>query len=64
MRSLAAELNESKTRFLQNLRKQFLQELPIAQGEDIDVEHVVKTAVEVFNQDKNKILKSFIADHD
>ncbi|XP_029934258.1 L-seryl-tRNA(Sec) kinase [Myripristis murdjan] len=63
MRSLAAELNESKTRFLHNLRKQFLQELPIAQGEDIDVEHVVKTAVEVFNQDKNKILKSFIADH-
>ncbi|KAM3859937.1 L-seryl-tRNA(Sec) kinase [Diretmus argenteus] len=63
MTSLATELNESKTRFLHNLRKQFLQELPITQEEDIDVEHMVKTAVEVFDRDKKEILSIFINGH-
>uniref|UniRef100_UPI003AABC12E L-seryl-tRNA(Sec) kinase-like n=1 Tax=Centroberyx gerrardi TaxID=166262 RepID=UPI003AABC12E len=63
MRSLAAELNESKTRFLHNLRKQFLQEVPVAKEDNIDVEHVVKTAVDVFDQEKKNILRIFINDH-
>ncbi|KAM4624061.1 L-seryl-tRNA(Sec) kinase [Polymixia lowei] len=56
MRLLATELNESKTRFLHNLRTQFLQKLPITQEEDIDMQHLVKTAVEVFDQDIKEIL--------
>ncbi|XP_075999663.1 L-seryl-tRNA(Sec) kinase [Genypterus blacodes] len=60
MRSMAAQLNESKTRFLHNLRTQFLQELLVSQDEDIDVEHVVKTAVNVFDQDKKDILMRII----
>ncbi|KAM9716768.1 L-seryl-tRNA(Sec) kinase [Menidia menidia] len=60
MRSLAAELNESKVTFLNNLRKQVLQEAPFLSEEDIDVEHVVKRAVWVFDDSKNEILTRFI----
>lgn len=56
MRSLAAKLNESKATFLHNLRGQLLQEASFAEGEDIDVERVVKRAVEVFDQGKKDIL--------
>lgn len=56
MRSLAAQLNESKATFLHNLRKQLLQEVRFTQDEDIDVERVVKTAVDVFEQEKREIL--------
>lgn len=56
MRSLAAQLNESKATFLHNLRGQFLQEASDIQGEDIDVESVVKRAVDVFDREKKEIL--------
>ncbi|XP_053197394.1 L-seryl-tRNA(Sec) kinase-like [Scomber japonicus] len=62
MRSLATQLNESKARFLHNLRKQFLQEVPFSE-EDIDVERVVKRAVDVFDNDKNELLLKIINDH-
>lgn len=60
MRCLAAELNDSKTRFLQNLRKQVLQSLPITPGETIAVELLAKRAVDVFDQDKNEIMARFL----
>ncbi|XP_056152907.1 L-seryl-tRNA(Sec) kinase [Lampris incognitus] len=62
MRTLATELNESKSRFLTNLRKRFLQDLLIHQEEDIDVKHVVKTALEAFNRDKKEILSRVFID--
>lgn len=63
MRSLAAQLNEAKTNFLQNLRKQLLQETSLTQGEDIDVERVVKRAVDVFDHERKDILQRIIKDH-
>ncbi|XP_045925518.1 L-seryl-tRNA(Sec) kinase isoform X2 [Micropterus dolomieu] len=56
MRSLAAQLNESKATFLHSLRRQLLQEVPFTQEEDINVERVVKTAMNVFDHEKNEIL--------
>lgn len=56
MRSLAAQLNESKATFLHNLRGKLLQEAFFTEGEDIDVERVVKRAVDVFDQEKKEIL--------
>ncbi|XP_054454814.1 L-seryl-tRNA(Sec) kinase [Anoplopoma fimbria] len=56
MRSLAAQLNESKATFLQNLRRQLLPEASFAQEEDIDVERVVKRAVDIFDHEKEEIL--------
>lgn len=56
MKSLAARLNESKATFLHNLRRQLLQEASFTQGEDIDVERVVKRAVDVFDHEKKEIL--------
>ncbi|KAM7381469.1 hypothetical protein PAMA_012352 [Pampus argenteus] len=63
LRSLAAQLNESKARFLHNLRKEFLQEVPFSHEEDIDVERVVKRAVDVFDNDKKELLLRIINDH-
>lgn len=60
MRLLAAELNKSKTRFLQDLRKQVLQGLPILPGESIDVERVVKRAVGIFEQDLKEVTERFL----
>ncbi|KAL0964800.1 hypothetical protein UPYG_G00329120 [Umbra pygmaea] len=60
MRSLAEELNESKTRFLQNLRKQVSQGLPLTTGE-IDVERMVTRAVDVFNQEKLGITARYLS---
>ncbi|KAM3592154.1 uncharacterized protein V6R79_013837 [Siganus canaliculatus] len=56
MRSLAAQLNETKTTFLQNLRKHWLQEASFTKEEDIDVESVVKRAVEAFDKEIKEIL--------
>lgn len=58
MRSLAAELNQSKARFLHDLRARLLQDLPFPVSED--VERVVTTAVEVFDRDKRDILSRII----
>ncbi|XP_008288656.1 L-seryl-tRNA(Sec) kinase isoform X2 [Stegastes partitus] len=63
MRSLAAQLNESKATFLHDLRKQFLQEVPFVQEEEIDVERVVKRAVDVFDDKKKEILSRIINDY-
>ncbi|XP_061763582.1 L-seryl-tRNA(Sec) kinase [Nerophis ophidion] len=56
MRSLAAQLNQSKVQFLQNVRKHFLQEAPFIREEDVDVEHAVKRAVGLFDRDVEEIL--------
>ncbi|XP_051925431.1 L-seryl-tRNA(Sec) kinase [Hippocampus zosterae] len=57
MRSLATQLGESKTRVLQDLRRDFVQDLNLTQGgDDMDVDHVVKTAVMRFDCEKQEIL--------
>ncbi|XP_028990367.1 L-seryl-tRNA(Sec) kinase [Betta splendens] len=63
MRSLAAQLNESKAMFLHNLRKQFLREASFPDDEDIDVECVVKRAVDSFEREKEEILLCITNDH-
>lgn len=64
MRSLAAQLNESKTIFLHNLRKQFLQEASFIQDEDTDVERVVKRTVEHFDHQRKEIMLRIINDYE
>uniref|UniRef100_A0A4W5L2H0 Phosphoseryl-tRNA kinase n=1 Tax=Hucho hucho TaxID=62062 RepID=A0A4W5L2H0_9TELE len=64
MRSLAADFNESKTRFLQDLRKQVLHSLPLTQGESIEVERVVNRAVDVFNKEKQEIVARYLPPYD
>ncbi|KAM6951506.1 L-seryl-tRNA(Sec) kinase [Aplochiton taeniatus] len=59
MRSLSAELTESKTRLLHHLRKQALQGFPNTQGEDLDLEQVLKRAVDIFDQDKIKVMSKY-----
>lgn len=56
MRCLATELNRSKATFLQTLRRQLLQEAPFTREEDVDVERVVKRAVDVFDRERSDIL--------
>lgn len=56
MRSLAAQLNESKATFLHDLRRQVLQDASFTQEEDIDVERVAKRAVDVFDRERKEIL--------
>lgn len=56
MRSLAAQLNDSKAAFLHNLRRHLLKEASFSQEEDIDVERVVKRAVDGFEHEKTEIL--------
>ncbi|XP_047465873.1 LOW QUALITY PROTEIN: L-seryl-tRNA(Sec) kinase [Mugil cephalus] len=62
MRSLAAQLNESKASFLQNLRKQLLQDATCIQEEDINLEHVVNRAVDVFDGTRKEILSRVMND--
>lgn len=63
MKSLAAQLNESKATFLHDLRRQFLQEVPFIQEEDINVDRVVKRAVDIFDDKKKEILLRIMNDH-
>lgn len=56
MRSLAAQLNETKATFLHSLRRQLLQDVPFTEEEDINVERMVKRAVDVFDHEKKEIL--------
>ncbi|XP_041818528.1 L-seryl-tRNA(Sec) kinase isoform X2 [Chelmon rostratus] len=56
MRSLAAQLNDSKATFLHSLRGQLLQGASFTQEEDIDVERVVERAVDVFDRERKEIL--------
>ena len=60
MKSLAAQLNESKATFLHNLRSQLLQDATFTQEEDVDVERVVKRAADVFDHEKKEILLRII----
>ena len=64
MRSLAADFNESKTRFLQDLRRQVLHGLPLTQGEGVEVERVVNRAVDVFNKEKQEIIARYLPPYD
>ncbi|KAJ3607586.1 hypothetical protein NHX12_024637 [Muraenolepis orangiensis] len=50
MQCLASELNESKGRFLQDLRARYVQQLSTVEGEDIDVQRVVTAAVAAFDR--------------
>ncbi|XP_037134199.1 L-seryl-tRNA(Sec) kinase isoform X1 [Syngnathus acus] len=63
MRSLATQLSESKAQFLQDLRRHFLQNTNYSQGDDVAVDHVVKTAVARFDDQKQKILLEIIHNH-
>lgn len=56
MRSLVSELNELKSKFLQDLKTRLLRDSPFTESEDIDVERVVRAAVEVFDREKRDIL--------
>lgn len=60
MRFLAAQLGESKAVFLRNLRENVLQEMDLTQGEDIDVERVVKRAVDVFDRSRKELLETIV----
>ncbi|XP_068593017.1 L-seryl-tRNA(Sec) kinase [Cebidichthys violaceus] len=60
LRSLAAQLNESKATFLHELRRRLFQEAPSARDEDVDVERVVERAVDVFDREKEEILLRII----
>ncbi|XP_041671405.1 L-seryl-tRNA(Sec) kinase isoform X2 [Cheilinus undulatus] len=59
MKCLAARLNESKAAFLPNLRRQLLEDAAFLQDEELDVERVVKRAIDVFDRERKEIL-SFI----
>ncbi|XP_052371279.1 LOW QUALITY PROTEIN: L-seryl-tRNA(Sec) kinase-like [Oncorhynchus keta] len=64
MRSLAADFNESKTTFLQDLRRQVLRGLPLTRGEDVEVERVVTRAVDVFNKEKRDLIARYLPPYD
>nr|XP_057918145.1 L-seryl-tRNA(Sec) kinase isoform X2 [Doryrhamphus excisus] len=64
MKSLAAQLNESKAEFLLNVRKRFLQEASFIAEEELDVEHVMKRTVELFDHDVQEILSKIILNKD
>ncbi|XP_053703408.1 L-seryl-tRNA(Sec) kinase isoform X1 [Synchiropus splendidus] len=60
MKTLAAQLNESKNRFLHNLRTQSLQQSPFTPEEDINVDLVVKRAVGLFGHETKEIMSTVI----
>ncbi|CAL8263552.1 unnamed protein product [Arctogadus glacialis] len=59
MRGLAGELNQSKGRFLHDLRTHYVQERATVEGEDIDVERVVTAAVAAFDREIQETLSRF-----
>lgn len=62
MKTLAAELKQLKTKFLEDLRKQAIQGYPICPGETVDVDLVVSTAVAVFQQQKDDLIRKHITE--
>ena len=58
MRGLASELNQSKGRFLHDLRTHYVQERAAVE-EDIDVERVVNAAVAAFDREIQETLSRF-----
>lgn len=63
LRSLASELNEQKSKFLQDLKTQLLRDSPLTESENVDVERVVKMAVEVFHRQKRDILTRIVEEN-
>lgn len=59
MKCLAHELNESKVRFLHDLRTRCVQELSALEGEDIDVQRVVTHAVVGYDAEIKETLLRF-----
>ncbi|XP_072523225.1 L-seryl-tRNA(Sec) kinase [Salminus brasiliensis] len=57
LRVLARDLSEQKGRFLQELRRHVLQELPMCEGEPVDVERVVSRALTAFQQQREDVLE-------
>ncbi|TWW81970.1 L-seryl-tRNA(Sec) kinase [Takifugu flavidus] len=62
MRTLSAQLSESKATFLRDLRRVF-QEAPVPQEDDMDVEGMVKRAVNVFDHRRKEILLEIMNDN-
>lgn len=62
MRSLAAQLSASKATFLETLRRQLFHEASFTQDEDVDIDRVVKRAVDVFDHEKKEILLRIIGE--
>lgn len=62
MRTLSAQLSESKATFLRDLRR-FFQEAPVPQEEDMDIEGMVERAVGVFDQKRKEILLEIMNDN-
>lgn len=63
MRTLSAQLSESKAIFLHDLRRKFFQEAPFRQAEHMDIEAMVKREVAVFDHKKKEILLEIINDN-
>uniref|UniRef100_A0A8C6UJ65 Phosphoseryl-tRNA kinase n=1 Tax=Neogobius melanostomus TaxID=47308 RepID=A0A8C6UJ65_9GOBI len=59
LRSLASELNERKSKFLQDLKAQLLRDSPFGESENVDVERVVK----VFDREKRDILSRTVEEN-
>lgn len=62
MRTLSAQLSESKAMFLHDLRRKFFQEATFTQAEHIDIEGLVKREVAVFDHKTKEILLEIIKD--
>lgn len=62
MRTLSAQLSESKATFLRDLRRVF-QEAPVPQEDDMDIEGMVKRAVDVFDHKRKEILLEIMNDN-
>ncbi|KAG7492657.1 hypothetical protein MATL_G00017000 [Megalops atlanticus] len=57
MKFLAADLNQLKARFLNDLRKDALQGCSISPGETVNIDQVVNTAVAVFDREKEELIR-------
>lgn len=62
MRTLSAQLSESKATFLHDLRRVF-QEAPVPQEDDIDVEGMVKRALDAFDHKRKEMLLEIMNDN-
>lgn len=63
MRTLSAQLSESKAKFLLELRRKFFQDAPFTQAEHMDIEAMVEREVAVFDHKKKEILLEIINDN-
>lgn len=56
LRSLASELNEQKSKFLQDLKTRLLRDSPFTESENLDAERVAKDAAAVFHRAAKDVL--------